>query len=151
MAIYFVQHGLALAKEVDPNRPLSADGLKEIACISAYLRKAGLAVRKVFHSGKTRAMETAQIFAEQIGDGSIYELSGMSPNDSVIEFATTLRGDNTMYVGHLPHMEKLVSYLITGNEDAGVVKFANGGVVCVEKDSTGFHIEWYLKPSICKV
>jgi len=27
-----------------------------------------------------------------------------------------------------------------------VVKFVNGGVVCVEKDSTGYHIEWYLKP-----
>ncbi len=151
MAMYFVQHGLALAKEVDPNRSLSADGRKEAKCISAHLRKMGVAVKKVYHSGKTRAEETAQIFADQIGDGSIWELSGMSPNDNAIEFAAALKEDETMYVGHLPHMGKLVSYLVAGDEEAGVVKFANGGVVCVERDSTGFHIEWYLKPSMCKV
>jgi len=55
-----------------------------------------------------------------------------------------------MYVGHLPHLGKLVSYLVSGNENAGVVKFVNGGVVCVERDSTGYHIEWYLMPSLCK-
>lgn len=151
MPIYFVQHGLALPEEVDPSRPLSADGRKEVECISAHLRRVGVAVRKVCHSGKTRAKETAQILSEQIGDGSTYAVSGMSPNDNVIEFATGLKEDNTMYVGHLPHLRKLVSYLIAGDEDAGVVKFVNGGVVCVRKDSTGNHIEWYLKPSLCKV
>ena len=149
MALYFVQHGLAIEKEVDPNRALSADGRKRVACIAVHLQKVGVAVKKVCHSGKTRAKETAQIFAEQIGDGNIYELSGMNPNDNVIEFAATLKEDGTMYVGHLPHMGKLVSYLISGGEDACVVNFANGGVVCVEKDSTGFHMEWYLKPSMC--
>ncbi|MDD4869158.1 MAG: phosphohistidine phosphatase SixA [Kiritimatiellae bacterium] len=151
MAMYFVQHGLALAKEVDPNRPLSAKGRKEVECISAYLRKMGVAVKKIYHSGKTRAEETAQIFADKIGKGSICKLSGMKPDDNVIKFAKALKKDDIMYVGHLPHMEKLVSYLITGNEDAGVVRFTYGGVVCVEKDSTGFYIEWYLKPSMCKI
>jgi phosphohistidine phosphatase len=37
-------------------------------------------------------------------------------------------------------MEKLVSYLITGNEDAGVVKFTQGGVACIDKDSMGLSI-----------
>ena len=146
MAMYFVRHGIALAKETAPNRPLSADGREEIECVAAYLRKTGLTVRKVCHSGITRARETAQIFAEQIGDGTICELSGMNPNDNAIEFAATLKEDGIMYVGHLPHMEKLISYLITGNENAGAVKFVNGGVVCIEKDGTGYHIEWHLNP-----
>lgn len=150
MPIYFVQHGLALPEEVDPNRPLSADGRKEVECIAAHLRKVGVAAKKVCHSGKTRARETAQILSEQIGDGNIYAVSGMSPNDNVIEFAAGLKEDSTVYVGHLPHLGKLVSYLVAGDEVAGVVKFVNGGVVCVEKDSTGYHIEWYLLPSLCK-
>jgi len=145
--MYFVQHGLALAKEIDANRPLSAEGRKDVERISAYLKKVGITVKTVCHSGKERAQETAQIFADQIGDGRLSELSGMSPNDNVEEFATSLK-DDTMYVGHLPHVGKLVSYLITGDECAEVVKFTNGGIVCVEKDSAGFHIEWYLKPSI---
>ena len=151
MPIYFVQHGLALPEQVDPNRPLSAEGRKEVERIAAHLRQVEIVVKKVCHSGKTRAKETAQILAEQIGDGNIYERSGMSPNDSVIAFAAGLKEDDTMYVGHLPHLGKLVSYLVAGDEDANLVKFVNAGVVCVEKDNMGYHVEWYLKPSLCEV
>jgi phosphohistidine phosphatase len=149
MPIYFVQHGLALSEQVDPNRPLSAEGRKEVERIAGYLRKVRVAVKKVCHSGKARAKETAQILSEQIGDGHIYEADGMSPNDNVIAFAAGLKEDNTMYVGHLPHLGKLVSFLVAGDENAGVTRFVNGGVVCVEKDSEGYHIAWYLKPSLC--
>ena len=150
MRIYFVQHGLALSKDVDPNRPLSAEGRREVETISAYLQKAGVTVKKACHSGKLRAKETAQIFATKIGDGNILELRGMGPNDDVMEFVARLEGD-VMYVGHLPHMEKAVSYLVTGDETAGVVKFVNAGVVCVEKDDNGYHIGWHLTPSVCVV
>lgn len=149
MPIYFVQHGLALPESVDPHRPLSEDGREEVESVAAHLRKTGVAVKKIYHSGKARAKETAQILSGQIGDGKLYELPGMSPNDDVGEFARGLTEDHVMYVGHLPHLGKLVSCLIAGDEHAGVVKFVNGGVVCVQKGSTGYHIEWYLKPSMC--
>ena len=148
MHIYFVQHGLALPKDIDPNRPLSAEGRREVETISTYLQKAGVTIKKACHSGKLRAKETAQIFAGKIGNGNILELQGMGPNDDVVEFVTRLESD-VMYVGHLPHMEKAVSYLVAGDETAGVVKFVNAGVVCVEKDGNGYHIGWYLTPSIC--
>jgi len=109
MPIYLVQHGLAVPESVDPNRPLSADGREEVERVAAHLRKAGVAVKRVCHSGKTRAKETAQILAEHLGDGNIYEVPGMNPNDNVIEFAASLKED-TMYVGHLPHLGKLISY-----------------------------------------
>lgn len=150
MTMYFVQHGLALSKDIDPNRSLSDEGLKEVESISAYLQKIGVKVKKVYHSGKTRAEQTAQIFADHVGDGNVYELSGMSPNDDVKAFASSLNEDNTMYVGHLPHMEKLVSYLVAGDENTEVLKYSNGGVVCVEKENDGYHILWVLTPAVCK-
>lgn len=149
MAFYFVQHGLAVDKKTDPERPLSVEGRKEVERISAYLQKAGVKAGKIYHSGKTRAEQTALILAGQISDGKTYKLSGMSPNDDVKEFAKNLQEDESMYVGHLPHMEKLVSCLVAGDENTGVVKFSNGGVVCVEKNNTGFQIKWFLIPSIC--
>ena len=112
------------------------------------LQKAGVTIKKACHSGKLRAKETAQIFAGRIGDGRILELQGMEPSDDVVEFVTRLESD-AMYVGHLPHMEKVVSRLVAEDETVGVVKFVNGGVVCVEKDDNGYHIGWYLTPSIC--
>jgi len=150
MPVYFVQHGLALPEQVDPTRPLSAEGRKEVARIAVHLRKSRVAVEKVCHSGKTRAKQTAQILSEAIGDGHISEVAGMSPKDNVRAFAADLKEEGTMYVGHLPHLGKLVSYLVAGDEDANVVGFVNAGVVCVEKDKEGYHIEWYLNPSLCE-
>jgi phosphohistidine phosphatase len=140
MPIYFVQHGVAVPEEIDSNRPLSADGRREVEAVAAHLRKVGVSVKKICHSGKTRAKETAQILAGQIGDGNIYEVPGMNPNDSVTAFAAGLKEDNVMYVGHLPHLGKLVSHLVAGNENARVVQFVNGGIVCVERDTTGYHV-----------
>ena len=60
-----------------------------------------------------------------------------------------LTEDKVMYVGHLPHLGKLVSYLVADNEAAGVVTFVNGGVVCLARDGAGCHIQWYLIPSLC--
>ncbi len=149
MAMYFVQHGLAVAKDIDPDRPLSESGQKELKRISIYLKNLGIKVGLIYHSGKKRAMQTAQIFSDHISHGSIDILSGMNPKDDVKVFAQNLKENNVMYVGHLPHLQKVVSYLITQNEDAKIIKFVNGGVVCIEKEDSRFYIEWYLKPSTC--
>jgi phosphohistidine phosphatase len=150
MALYFVQHGIALAKEVDPDRRLSPDGLKEVEYISAWLKRMGISVKKIYHSGKTRAMETAQIFTEKIGDGGISELPGMNPDDDVKRFVKFIKEDDVMYIGHLPHLERLVSYLITGDDAKRVVTFVNAGVVCIARDSAGFHVQWCIRPSMCE-
>jgi phosphohistidine phosphatase len=148
MPVYFVQHGVALPEEIDSNRPLSAEGRKEVEAIVAHLRKVGVRVNKVCHSGKTRAEQTAQILASEIGDGNLQEVPGMNPNDNIAAFAAALTEDKVMYVGHLPHLGKLVSYLVAGNETADVLTFVNGGVVCLARDGAGCHIQWYLIPSL---
>jgi phosphohistidine phosphatase len=149
MAIYLVQHGLSLPKDVDPERSLSVDGREETIRVATYLQKLGVSLKAVCHSGKTRAQQTAEIFANELGVNDPVELPGMAPNDDVADFAETLSGDDTMYVGHLPHMGKLASYLITGNENSAVVAFANSGVVCLDHDSTGCHIKWFITPATC--
>lgn len=150
MPMYFVQHGKAVPKELDPDRPLSAEGRIEVEHVGACLRHMGLTLRGVCHSGKNRAQQTAEILATEVGLDYASEMEGMKPNDDVVDFSKGLQ-DQTMYVGHLPHMGKLVSYLVAGNEDAGVVSFSNGGVVCVEEDDNGYHIKWFLLPFLCTV
>ena len=73
----------------------------------------------------------------------------MNPNDDVGRFSLDIV-ENTMYVGHLPYMDKLVSYLTSGNEDLDVLHFSNSGVVCLEKGIDNYHIIWYLQPEICE-
>ena len=64
-------------------------------------------------------------------------------------FAKALKNDGTMFVGHLPQLGKLVSYLVVGDENSDIVKFTNAAVVCIEQDESGFYIDWLLKPSMC--
>ena len=148
MPIYFVQHGKALSKEIDSDRPLSDEGRKAVERVAVHLRRTGVAVKRIYHSGKTRARQTAELFVKEIGFSRVVELPGMKPNDDVAEFAEGLEED-AMYVGHLPFMGKLVSYLTTGGEDTGVVAFSCGGVVCVGHDDVGYRIEWFVTPSMC--
>ncbi len=148
MAMYFVQHGKSVTKQVDPDRPLSDDGRTQVELIANHLRKAGVVVGQVFHSGKTRARQTAEILAGRLGCDTVAERVGMKPNDDVAEFAAALEED-AMYVGHLPHLARLVSCLTADEEEADVVRFVNGGVVCVVEGDTGYYVEWYLTPLLC--
>ncbi len=148
MPMYFVQHGKAVAKEIDPDRPLSEAGRLEVERVGACLRHMGLTFRGVYHSGKTRARQTAEILTSELGLDYISEVTGMNPNDDVVEFSEGLQ-NSAMYVGHLPHLGKLVSYLVTGNEAADVVAFSNGGVVCVDRADGVCRIDWMVTPEVC--
>jgi phosphohistidine phosphatase len=55
-----------------------------------------------------------------------------------------------MIVGHLPHLARLASLLITGSETLEVAAFQQGGVVCLEHDRAGesWRIKWMLVPEI---
>ena len=76
---------------------------------------------------------------------------GLNPHDDVAAFAATLSvRDNLMVVGHLPFMERLVSYLITGTPEKSVIRFRNGGIVCLEYNrmENTWAIRWVLTPEI---
>jgi phosphohistidine phosphatase len=150
MAIYLVQHGKNLPKDVDPEKGLSEEGKKEVERVASAAKRYGLTVASIRHSGKKRALQTAEIFESILKsrDG-VREVSGLGPLDDVPGPALDPK-ENVMFVGHLPFMEKLVSYLITGSAERPVLKFQNGGMVCLEKDaeSGAWVIKCMLMPDI---
>lgn len=146
--IYFAQHGLAVDKKDDPERPLSKDGIDQSKIVAKYLQDSKTPVTSVFHSGKLRAAQTAEIFAKALNISSTSVIEGLSPNDDVTLLAQQLNVNHALYVGHLPHLEKLTAYLVTGNENSTTIKFQNSAVVCLEKKENNYHIQWYLTPDI---
>ena len=148
MAQYFVQHGVALSKEQDSDRPLSPEGRHGVIAMAKHLRQAGVVLNAICHSGKTRARQTAELFAEQLDVSNVVEVTGMSPNDDVAAFAETLKGDEVMYIGHLPHIGKLVSYLVTHDASSEVVKFDNDAVVCLEQGLERYYLKWFITPEV---
>jgi len=145
--IYFVQHGLAVDKQENPDRPLSALGHEQTEAIATHLQQADVAVSSIYHSGKTRALETAEIFAS-ILQATVEKTEHLGPNDDVRQLADSFDTDYALYVGHLPQLDKLISYLLCGDEHANKIKFKNSAVICLEKSAQGYHVQWYLTPDL---
>ena len=152
MALYLIQHGKSLSKDQDPDQGLSAEGIAETERIANQAKDDGVTVSQIRHSVKTRARQTAEIFAGALNPKQgIREVSGIKPLDDVAEYAANIDPvENIMLVGHLPFMERLTSFLITGSIDKPVFKFQNSGIVCLDKDPEAqvWVIRWALMPKI---
>lgn len=152
MALYLVQHGKNLPGELDPEQGLSSEGIADVNRIADTAR--GYAVRPavIRHSGKKRALQTAEILGRALLPGKAPEqTSGLGPLDDVTKIAKCLKSeDNLMLVGHLPFMQRLAGLLITGSPEIVVFRFQNGGIVCLDKDpdSESWFIKWTLMPGI---
>jgi phosphohistidine phosphatase len=150
--LYLVQHARAVEKEVNGERPLSAEGKEDARKVAAFLKETGLSVGRLWHSGKLRAAQTAESIAEGVNaTGKIEEKEGLKPNDNVEAVADELAADegSTMLVGHMPFVGRLASLLLTGSEEADIVGFRQGAIACLEKDENGkWRIEWMITPEI---
>lgn len=151
MKLYLVQHGEAVSKEVDPDRPLSTEGHDDVTRLAAFLR-GKLGPARVCHSGKTRARQTAELLAAALApEIPIEVLGGIGPNDPVASLVTRLEelGDEVLLVGHLPFVARLASVLVTGREAPPVVDYRPGSMLCLGSDGAGnWAIQWMLRPEV---
>ena len=155
MNVYLVQHGKPVSKEENPDKPLSNQGKEDVERVAAFLMKAGIKVDDIFHSGKTRARETAEIMISKLTPGKEpVEKNGLAPLDDVKEIAEEIENGqrDLVLVGHLPHLAKLTALLITGSDSKPVVKFQQGGIVCLRHNDEEkvWTIAWMLVPEIIK-
>lgn len=152
MKLYAVQHGEALPEDVDPQRRLTEVGRDEARRLANFLAKAGVRIARIVDSGKTRARQTAEILGARIAPGVAIELeAGLNPNDPVEPVAERIQNwrEDTMLVGHLPFLAKLVAVLVGGRGDARVCAFRPGSVVCLERDEAGsWSVSWMLRPEL---
>lgn len=154
MKLYLLQHGLAVDKSLDPERPLSAQGRTDVERTASFLQHAGIKPALFLHSGKTRAQQTAQIMATALGDGNIAVLEHIDPNDALDSTIRFVARDNRdiMLVGHLPFMQRLVSFLLCGNEVAEF-SYQPGTIACLFRDGLSHNndkwsMQWMLRPDL---
>ncbi len=152
MPLFLVQHGKQTPKDQDPEQHLSEQGKEDVARIAGTAKGYNVKVSRIEHSGKARARETAEVFAQALDpEKGVGQREGIKATDDVKPLKDQVKpGDNLMLVGHLPFMEKLASHLITGNEGPPVIKFQNGGIVCLDSypDTENWCIKWTLMPRI---
>ena len=153
MKVYLVQHGQAKSKDEDPTRGLTDLGIAALAMAAAFCgRQASMSVETVYHSGKQRALQTAGVFAEQLGPvKGVVDTDGLAPMDDPSIWAERLgeQDQDVMLVGHLPHLAKLTARLLGAPDTTMPVRFHNGGVVCLQRSEDGaWSVDWIVVPEL---
>ncbi|UCC61137.1 MAG: phosphohistidine phosphatase SixA [Dehalococcoidia bacterium] len=151
MEIYLVQHGEAKPETEDPERPLTEGGRAEAESVARYVAGLGIDIVRILHSGKLRAQQTAEVFAQHMNPGEgVSERQGLSPKDDPHEVRQLIdRAEKPlMLVGHLPHLSRLAALLVSGDPDKEVVTFRMAGIVCLGKTDSGWAVNWAVIPEI---
>ena len=152
MKLYLVQHGEALPKEINSDQPLSDQGRQDVERLARFLADRGVRVSRVWHSGKTRARQTAELLAAAVAPRTKADArAGLAPNDPTDAFTETLVHwcEDAMVVGHLPFMARLVTRLVAKSDDSTTVAYLPGSLVCLGRDEDGaWTIAWMLRPEL---
>jgi phosphohistidine phosphatase len=138
--LYLVQHGDALTKDVDPERPLSGQGRADITRLAAWLAGTDVTVSGILHSGKLRARQTAELLGSVLETGSkIRPAEGLGPNDPPEAFLKSLQtvDEDTLIASHLPFVARVLSQAVTGSPQQALVEFRPGSIAVVERDERG--------------
>ena len=153
MKLYCVRHGEAFSSAEDSKRTLTIPGSQDVEKIARYLKLQGVGISQLMHSPRLRAKQTAQIFAEQLAIEKVTECESILNEEADVTHMLTMIqswGEDTMLVGHLPFMYKLVSALAMGDANYyPIVNYPPATVVCLEYfEQQRWVIDWLLNPGI---
>jgi phosphohistidine phosphatase len=150
MRLFLVQHGKAKSKVEDPERPLSEQGVEEIEKMAKYAKHyLNIEVKQILHSGKLRAKQTAEILAKHLSPPKkIVVNAGLEPlaDPKILQSQLTKITEDILIVGHLPHLSKLTSVLLTSDEKREIITFRNGGIINLERGKNHWSIEYIITP-----
>jgi phosphohistidine phosphatase len=149
MVLYLVQHGEANPETVDPARGLTPRGTNDVRRVAVQAGALNLPFKRILHSRKKRAAQTAEILAEYLmKDPELQQVEGLLPNDDPLPWVERLKGmsENTVLVGHLPNLARLSSALLCNDPDRPIISFHMAGIVCMTKSTAGWTVEWIMTP-----
>ena len=158
MDVYLVQHGEALSEEQNPERPLSEKGRKVATKVARYVASLGRGfvdppLSAVWHSGKLRTEQTAQILTRTLAPNvTPAPHRDMKPKDDqtvICEELTAARDQPgaVLLAGHLPHLARLAGLLLADDAEKTVVEFVNAGVLKLRPAERGWTIAAYITPA----
>jgi phosphohistidine phosphatase len=151
MFLYIFRHGDAKPEREDPQRGLSDRGREEVTAICVVFSRISPQIEEIWHSGKTRAQQTADILAAGLKiEERVHPRSGLNPNDPLPPLVEELerRERNLAIVGHLPQLGKLISVLLLGSEQE-LLDLPSAGLVCLERTGDSWRLNWFLTPEFC--
>ena len=151
MKLYLMRHGEALSSQQDPERGLSENGKEMITRLAQQLVNENIHFKHIFHSGKKRTRETAEIVAAATSpDITPQKIDDITPNSDPVMVIDEIESwdEDTLLVSHLPFIPNLINMLTSQNILTSSISFEPGTIIALEQNSTGiWKITWSTSPS----
>ena len=144
MKCFIVQHGHAVSKEENPQRPLSEQGINDIRHLARSLKQQRADPAHILHSGKARAAQTAAIIAETLDRAEcVQQLDGIGPMSDAEVFAHNVKqyAGDVLIASHMPFVQNLCDALL-GDVHKQQFEFKPGKLVCLELDANRAAVVW---------
>lgn len=161
MKLLVIRHGVAedrdewaFSGKPDAERPLTADGRKRMSRSARGLRGQVPRLHLVATSPLLRAVQTAEMVADEYGGMEltiVQELSPEHPPEALVPWLRAHERDMAIaVVGHEPHLGFLVGWLLTGRHES-FVEMKKGGACLLEFDDPpaagNATLVWSLSPA----
>jgi phosphohistidine phosphatase len=148
LAVYLVHHADAVAPYVDPMRPLSERGRADAAHVAEEAARRGVKPDIIWHSGKLRARQTAEVFWKACNPlASMTAVRGLLPDDPASWMRDQLEGEtrSVLLVSHMPYLPRLLQVL-SGKDESATAVFPQHGCVALERSGECWTERWRLEP-----
>jgi phosphohistidine phosphatase len=162
MQLLVIRHAIAQTREEfsgddDALRPLTKEGRRQMKRGAKGLRRIVGTIDLLGSSPLLRAMQTADIVAEEFAGVGIMTVDALAPESAPAAFVSWLRkqrdAETVAVVGHEPHLGMLVTWLLTGME-APRVPLKKGGACLLDFSSPprkgGATLQWALTPALLR-
>jgi phosphohistidine phosphatase len=154
MFVYLLRHGIAAQTSPDGPRALTEKGQAEVALVAEHFKKKGLKVTQVWHSPKTRAIQTAQVFLKVVGEKGIpveekKQLKPEGDDQEILEEINQLKEGSLLLVTHMPFVAGLASLLAEDSPNAQFA-FPTAGLAAFERKNQRWKWLWSWDPSELK-
>jgi len=145
LKVLLARHGESTSTIEDPQRPLAITGRQHAEQMASWLHGCEYEVEKIVHSSKLRARQTAKIFGNRLGihAAHVREIDGINPHDAPEPIADLidLESGSLLIVSHLPFLNRLASFMLTGDPHRLQFQFSDAGALVLAKVSGGWRIE----------
>ena len=145
--LLLVHHGDAVGPDVDPMRPLSSVGRAATERLAAAAAQRGVKPDAIWHSGKLRARQTAELFWRACNPfASCPAERGLQPDDPPRWIRDQLAGEtrSILIAGHMPYLPRLLASLLGDRDESAATDFPEHGCVALESDGETWTELWRL-------
>ena len=154
MFVYLLRHGKAAQTSPDGPRALTEKGRAEVALVAEHFKKKNLSLTQVWHSPKTRAIQTAEVFLNVTGEKGIpveekKELKPEGDDQEILGEINQLKEGALLLVTHMPFVAGLASLLAEHSPNAQMA-FPTAGLAAFEKKDQTWRWLWSWDPSELK-